>query len=75
MNDDHAPNACLLCGTVAAGEFQVGVFFPNAKDQKRVGAPPKKTRGLVYLLCVSCSERSDCLDQVEEKLLRVARVV
>jgi hypothetical protein len=62
--------ACLLCG----GEPDMAnLFIPE--DQRRIGAPARKTRVIIYLLCAACHRRGDCLERVEEKLLREAGVM
>lgn len=61
---------CFLCGhEPGPGECAVvGVFIADEAHQKRVGAPPNKTRMMIYLLCADCHEHPERNQRVQEKI-------
>ena len=61
---------CFLCDHEPdqGEDAAIGVFIPDAAHQKRVGAPPNKTRMMIYLLCGDCYERPDRNERVEDKI-------
>lgn len=63
---------CDLCGKQPLTYASVGVLYPNAEFNKRIGAPQGKIRVVVYTLCEACSEIPDAErnDRVEKAILR-----
>ena len=65
---------CFLCGHVPqpSEDAAVGVFIPHAEHRSRFGAPPNKTRLMIYVLCGDCNTHLDRNERVEDKILSEA---
>jgi hypothetical protein len=62
---------CLLCARELSGDPRgvLGHWEANEEAQKRIGAPPGKTRIILYMLCEGCYELPDVVEIVDKKLL------
>ena len=62
---------CFLCSRDLSHDSHavLGHYEADEETQKRIGAPPGKTRLLIYMLCEGCYELPDLVDSVDKKIL------